>query len=83
MYELNCKLVYLDGEIVFYQEQYELFKLAHNLPKNVAIRADVCICRNEEVEMALNWEEEEVLEEVEVEEEVEDLILQLSSDEDE
>ena len=80
---MNCKLLYLDGEIGFYQEQIRMFKLAHNLPKNVGIVADVCICPNEEVEMALNREEEEVLEEVEVEEEVEDLILQLSSDEDE
>ena len=74
---MNCKLLYLDGEIGFYQEQIRMFKLAHNLPKNVGIVADVCICPNEEVEMALNREEEEVLEEVE------DLILQLSSDEDE
>ena len=80
---MNCKLAYLDGEIGFYKEQIKRFKSAHNLPNNVGMVVDVCICPNEEIEMALNREEEEVLEEVEVEEEVEDLILQLSSDEDE
>ena len=80
---MNCKLVYLDGEIGFYQEQIKRFKSAHNLPKNVRMVFDVCICPNEEVEMALNKEQESNLEVLEVKEEVEDLILQLSSDEDE